>query len=268
MRLNLVFNLLTPPPPRPLGGSGFLIIHFGIVFELRMPVEVVATFRGFASVFLFGGLVPPQNFFLRMLSRSPFLFITAILAICGWSIAFSGACILKVLHGAWWVIVYQFCIVSGHLLVFLTGSVKEYRITMVAVLASSVPMLTIQVDYVIQLTKTKISSAPGNAYVAGYIILLVVHYAWLFVLGSDETTWLGQLRGPGDYFKSSRVEPENIVEKAFQNESSSQLITPLSSTGRIQTLRTYRSDIQNSDIIKFVEAKCSSSTPNIHFSAN
>ncbi|OBZ82967.1 High osmolarity signaling protein sho1 [Choanephora cucurbitarum] len=146
------------------------------------------------------------------------------MAICGWIIAFSGACILKVLHGAWWVIVYQFCIVSGHLLIFLTGSTREYRIVMVAVLASSIPMLTIQVDYVVQLTKTSIPSVPGNAYVSGYIILIIVHYAWLFVLGSEETTWLGRLRESGDCFGKGQIEPGNIVEKTVEYESPAQLV--------------------------------------------
>ncbi|KAI8327613.1 hypothetical protein EDC96DRAFT_531523 [Choanephora cucurbitarum] len=202
----------------------------------------------------------------KCLRQTPFLFITIILAICGWIIAFSGACILKVLHGAWWVIVYQFCIVSGHLLIFLTGSTREYRIVMVAVLASSIPMLTIQVDYVVQLTKTSIPSVPGNAYVSGYIILIIVHYAWLFVLGSEETTWLGRLRESGDYFGKGQIKPEDIAEKTIQYESPTQLVaTRFAERG--QSLNASRTNIDSSNRISYVETKYSSSTPNVHFSA-
>ena len=34
---------------------------------------------------------------------------------------------LKVLNGAWWVILYQFLITFGYTLVFMSGSVQHYR---------------------------------------------------------------------------------------------------------------------------------------------
>lgn len=41
-------------------------------------------------------------------------------------------------------------------------------------LAASIPLLTIQVDYVIQYIKPSIPRDPANAYAAGYIILIIV----------------------------------------------------------------------------------------------
>lgn len=46
----------------------------------------------------------------------------------GWAVAFGGACMLKVLNGAWWVMIYQLCIVIGHMLVFMSGSMQQYRL--------------------------------------------------------------------------------------------------------------------------------------------
>lgn len=63
-------------------------------------------------------------------------------------------------------------------------------------LASSIPLLTIQIDYVVQYTKTNIPKVPASAYVAGYIILVTVQYMWVLVIGSDSQTWLGQLGYP------------------------------------------------------------------------
>lgn len=34
---------------------------------------------------------------------------------------------LKVLNGVWWVIIYQLCITLGHWVVFLSGTVPQYR---------------------------------------------------------------------------------------------------------------------------------------------
>lgn len=34
---------------------------------------------------------------------------------------------LKVLNGVWWVIIYQLCITLGHWMVFLSGTVPQYR---------------------------------------------------------------------------------------------------------------------------------------------
>lgn len=41
-------------------------------------------------------------------------------------------------------------------------------------LGASIPLLTIQVDYVIQYTKPTVPREPANAYAAGYIVLIVV----------------------------------------------------------------------------------------------
>lgn len=64
---------------------------------------------------------------------------------------------------------------------------------MMTFLASSIPLLTIQVDYVIQYNRPSVPKLPSTIYVAGYITLLIVQYGWVLVLGSDPNTSLGKL---------------------------------------------------------------------------
>jgi hypothetical protein len=81
---------------------------------------------------------------------------------------------------------------------------------MLAFLASSIPLLTIQVDYVIQYTKANIPKTAATAYVSGYIILLAVQYSWVLVFGSDQSTFLGRL--------GSVMEPVRNEERGFEPE--------------------------------------------------
>lgn len=94
---------------------------------------------------------------------------------------------------------------------------------MAAFLASSIPLLTIQIDYVVQYTKTNIPKIPASAYVAGYIILVTVQYMWLLVIGSDGQTWLGQLAyhpvyEPTTYYseKMDHALPSNAIMRPLR----------------------------------------------------
>lgn len=93
---------------------------------------------------------------------------------------------------------------------------------MMTILASSIPLLTIQVDYVIQYTKTNIPKIPATAYVSGYTILLIVQYMWVLVLGSDKSTFLGKLghleQPSFQQQQQQGFEPEFYSEK-LNNES-------------------------------------------------
>lgn len=78
-------------------------------------------------------------------------------------------------------------------------------------LAASIPLLTIQADYVIQYTTPSVPLDGANAYAAGYIILVcvqvmiqskksclaiinvrfLVQYMWVVVFGSDPNSYFG-----------------------------------------------------------------------------
>jgi hypothetical protein len=96
---------------------------------------------------------------------------------------------------------------------------------MMACLASSIPLLTIQVDYVIQYTNASIPKTAGTAYVSGYIILLAVQYSWILVFGSDQSTFLGRLGSMMEYEDAVKneergFEPEFYSEKAIESRHS------------------------------------------------
>lgn len=98
---------------------------------------------------------------------------------------------------------------------------------MVTFLASSIPLLTIQIDYVVQYTNPNIPKVPASAYAAGYIILVVVQYMWVLVIGSDSKTRLGRLGyiSTGNV-PSSNYEPEFYSEKMLQSLPSSAIMGP------------------------------------------
>ncbi|KAG2207500.1 hypothetical protein INT47_004248 [Mucor saturninus] len=186
--------------------------------------------------------------------QKPFVWATSILALTGWSVAFGGACILKVLNGAWWVMIYQLCIIIGHLVVFMSGSMQHYRLAMAAFLASSIPLLTIQIDYVVQYTKTSIPKVPASAYVAGYIMLVTVQYLWLLVIGSDRQTWLGQLAHhpvyePTPYYseKMDQSLPSNAIMRPLQAVRK----TPVEFNEKVQALHAYHASAEDPNELNF-----------------
>lgn len=44
-------------------------------------------------------------------------------------IAFVGACMLKVLNGVWWIMLYELLIIAAQTMMTMSGSVEQYRVT-------------------------------------------------------------------------------------------------------------------------------------------
>ncbi|KAI8993433.1 hypothetical protein BDB01DRAFT_902960 [Pilobolus umbonatus] len=131
--------------------------------------------------------------FSRRMIQSPFLLVSSVIAITGWIITFISGCKINVLKGAWWIVIYELVIIIGHLIVFSLGTAHNHRIACVAFLASSIPLLTIQIDYVVQNDKPSLQKLYIHAYGVGYAIILIIQYSWILVLGSDKETFLGRL---------------------------------------------------------------------------
>lgn len=94
-----------------------------------------------------------------------------------------------------------------------------------AILASSIPLLTIQVDYVIQYTKANIPKSAATAYVSGYIILLAVQYSWILVFGSDQSTFLGRLGSIVDH-DTARNEGRGFEPKFYSEKTDESRLSP------------------------------------------
>ncbi|KAI7857395.1 hypothetical protein BDC45DRAFT_501097 [Circinella umbellata] len=128
---------------------------------------------------------------IQRLTQNRFILLTSFLGVSGWIISFAGAISLQKLYGAWWVVVYQAFIVILSLLIFMSNTMAQYRLTFLTFIAASIPLLTVQADYVIQYTKPSVPRDPANAYAAGYIILICVQYLWVIVFGSDPNSYFG-----------------------------------------------------------------------------
>ncbi|KAI9272557.1 hypothetical protein BY458DRAFT_474127 [Sporodiniella umbellata] len=161
----------------------------------------------------------------KILRENPFITLTIVASIIGWITAFAGACLLKMLNGAWWVMVYEFIITFSQTVIIFSGSIESYRITMMALLSSSIPLLIIQIDYVIQYTRSFVPKGPANVYVAGYIILVIIQastntralkqYLWILIYGSKSTTFFGRLGNIRDMdehmYYSEKMVPTSVI---------------------------------------------------------
>ncbi|KAL0098261.1 hypothetical protein J3Q64DRAFT_1694649 [Phycomyces blakesleeanus] len=126
------------------------------------------------------------------LARNKFLLSTIILGWSGWSTALSGACLLGVINGAWWIVVYEFGILAAISWTFWSNTIDVYRLAILTFLAASIPLLTIQVDFVLH-AHISFDNVSVGAYSIGYIVLLVTQYVLVIVLGSGSNSYLGRL---------------------------------------------------------------------------
>ncbi|KAI9020933.1 hypothetical protein CLU79DRAFT_888054 [Phycomyces nitens] len=154
--------------------------------------------------------------------RNRFLLATIAVGWSGWCSALGGACSLGVINGAWWIVVYESLILTGISWAFWSNAIKVYRLAILTFLAASIPLLTIQVDFVLH-TQNSFDSKSLGAYYVGYIVLLVTQYALVLVLGSESGSYLGQLGSidpsdPGGY-----DEPRS--EKQMMDESKDKRIS-------------------------------------------
>ncbi|KAI8342109.1 hypothetical protein BC941DRAFT_415386 [Chlamydoabsidia padenii] len=161
------------------------------------------------------------------LAHNPFLLVTTILAVCALLVSLTGACALKVLQGAWWVVIYQVILVAGHAVIFMRGVLAHYRLAMLTLLAISIPLLTIQIDYIIQYSKpAQLNRIAANAYAAGYIGLVIIQYIWVLVLGSEPTSYLGQWAQDNQSLQSTSL-PHFYSEKQNHHQAGfSQVLIP------------------------------------------
>jgi hypothetical protein len=85
---------------------------------------------------------------------------------------------------------------------------------MLTMLAISIPLLTIQIDYILQYSRpAQLNRMAANAYAAGYIGLVIIQYIWVLVIGSEPKSYLGQLAHDDHSMQSSLVEPQFYSEK-------------------------------------------------------
>ncbi|ORZ09303.1 hypothetical protein BCR42DRAFT_396419 [Absidia repens] len=187
---------------------------------------------------------------------------------CALLVSFAGACTLKVLQGAWWIVVYQVIIVFGHTFIFMRGVLAHYRLAMLTMLAISIPLLTIQIDYILQYSKpAQLNRVAANAYAAGYIGLVIIQHIWVLVLGSEPQSYLGQLVQDNPAMSTSLVEPQFYSEKqAHHSESNihhpdeslqdfSQVFIPQAVTNKANPQDPNELDFEKGEVVEIVDQK-------------
>ncbi|KAI9321076.1 hypothetical protein BX666DRAFT_1875602 [Dichotomocladium elegans] len=137
-------------------------------------------------------------FSLDRLKENTFLLATGATAIVAWIIAFGGLCGYRMLSDvSYWIIVYELFLVLGILYVFATSTFLHYRmavcvqeICLLTFLAISVALLHGEINSVLPATNHRAGAA--GAFAAGYIILIIVQFLWVFVFGSEPNSYIGQ----------------------------------------------------------------------------
>ncbi|KAJ8651802.1 hypothetical protein O0I10_012623 [Lichtheimia ornata] len=117
---------------------------------------------------------------MNSLAANHVLLLTCILTAVGWIVAFVGLCIANVSVNpiSWWIVVYELALVIFVCSVLGTGKMTTYRLVVIALVAISVPYATDEVSRYIATPHPALSVAS-----AGYIVILVSQFSWLFLLG-------------------------------------------------------------------------------------
>ncbi|ORZ02394.1 hypothetical protein BCR43DRAFT_481477 [Syncephalastrum racemosum] len=148
-------------------------------------------------------------FDINRLTENIFLITSAALAICAWIIALGGAAAFAKSGVVWWIIVYELLLLVGTVLVFMSGTFLHYRMVLLALLAISISLLTTQIDAGLAVAHMQ---GGAGAFAAGYIILIIVQFLWVFVFGSEPNSYLGRF-GHGWSSMNNSVEHHGMSEK-------------------------------------------------------
>ncbi|CAO3635704.1 unnamed protein product [Cunninghamella blakesleeana] len=124
-----------------------------------------------------------------------FLLGTTVLHFASWVIAFGGLCGIgghRYLGASWWIIIFELLLYLGIVYLILTDLLHQYRLVVLAFLAVSISYITEELAKAIGLTYDYYRSS-GGAIAAGYIIIIIIQFAWIFAFGSDPQSYIGEL---------------------------------------------------------------------------
>ncbi|KAI9272861.1 hypothetical protein BDA99DRAFT_569146 [Phascolomyces articulosus] len=111
------------------------------------------------------------------------LLLSCILAIVGWVVSFVGLCVSATTGPfthviSWWITTFELTLVLLVSAVIWINAIDVYRPVILTMIAISVPYATQEIAHYI------ITSQPALfAASAGYIVLLVAQFSWLFLFG-------------------------------------------------------------------------------------
>ncbi|KAI9484900.1 hypothetical protein BDB00DRAFT_878316 [Zychaea mexicana] len=110
------------------------------------------------------------------------LLLSCVLAAVGWVVSFAGLCVSAagaLTHAvSWWITVYELSLVILVCTVIWSNAIEIYRPVVLALIAISVPYATGEIAHYITTGQPALSAAS-----AGYIVLVVAQFSWLFLFG-------------------------------------------------------------------------------------
>ncbi|KAI8143079.1 SH3 domain-containing protein [Fennellomyces sp. T-0311] len=77
----------------------------------------------------------------------------------------------------------------------MSGTFLDYRMALLTLLAISIALLHGQIDGVLPVARFNSAAydqGGAGAYAAGYIIIIIIQFLWVFVFGSEPNSYLGQ----------------------------------------------------------------------------
>ncbi|KAI8141784.1 hypothetical protein BJV82DRAFT_617515 [Fennellomyces sp. T-0311] len=119
---------------------------------------------------------------MNILLANHVLLLSCVLAAVGWLVSFAGLCVAAtaaLTHAiSWWTTVYELALVILVCTVTWVNALQPYRPVILAMIAISVPYATDEIARYITTGEPPLSAAS-----AGYIVLLVAQFSWLFLFG-------------------------------------------------------------------------------------
>ncbi|KAI7859515.1 hypothetical protein BDC45DRAFT_217375 [Circinella umbellata] len=110
------------------------------------------------------------------------LLLSCVLATVGWIVSFAGLCVSatgELTHAiSWWITVYELSLVILVCAVIWINAIDVYRPVILTMIAISVPYATDEITHYITTGQPALSAAS-----AGYIVLIVAQFSWLFLFG-------------------------------------------------------------------------------------
>ncbi|BFZ65414.1 Transmembrane osmosensor [Saitoella coloradoensis] len=119
---------------------------------------------------------------------NPFWLITGSVAIIAWLIAFiasiAGDAQSDFPHFAWWVIMYQICVIAAVLCAVITSTIPEYTLALVGLVVTAF-------SWTCSITNTLIysDSSAFSAAGAGHLLLSIINLLWILYIGTAPTAF-------------------------------------------------------------------------------
>ncbi|KAL2754096.1 hypothetical protein ACRALDRAFT_1056387 [Sodiomyces alcalophilus JCM 7366] len=113
----------------------------------------------------------------------PFALATTSIAMLAWTIAFISS-IISAVQGpypsyAWWVLIYELILILGVFFVVASDTIQTYHAALSAYLAAGLAMLSVLINNIVYSSQGALQAAS-----AGFILLAIVTFVWIFYFGS------------------------------------------------------------------------------------